>query len=227
MDDPNCDVDALHLTYGHFATVNAAVSDIDGIFADEIAVRGRGAAGRPVRVLDIGTGGADLPRALLARAARAGIALEVVAIDPDPRAIGWARTQPLPPGLELREATTADLVAAGERFDVVLSNHVVHHLDARELGVLFADSEALLAPGGVAVHHDLARSRLGYVGYDLGMRVLYPTLFRGSFLHVDGLISIRRSHTPRELRHALPPGWSVRHYRVPWRLVIRHERPHE
>ena len=167
MDDPNCDVDALHLTYGHFATVNAAVSDIDGIFADEIAVRGRGAAGRPVRVLDIGTGGADLPRALLARAARAGIALEVVAIDPDPRAIGWARTQPLPPGLELREATTADLVAAGERFDVVLSNHVVHHLDARELGVLFADSEALLAPGGVAVHHDLARSRLGYVGYDL------------------------------------------------------------
>ncbi len=227
MDDPNCDADALHLTYGHFATVNAAVSDIDGIFADEIAPRGRGAAGRVVRVLDIGTGGADLPRALLDRAARAGIALEVVAIDPDPRAIGWARTQALPPGLDLREATTADLLAAGERFDVVLSNHVVHHLDARELGVLFADSEALLAPGGVAVHHDLARSRLGYVGYDLGMRVLYPTLFRGSFLHVDGLISIRRSHTPRELRHALPLGWSVRHYRVPWRLVIRHERPHE
>jgi 2-polyprenyl-3-methyl-5-hydroxy-6-metoxy-1,4-benzoquinol methylase len=225
MDDPHCDPVALDLTYAHFATVNAAVSDIDGIFARDIAPRAIGrTTDRPVRVLDVGTGGADLPRALLARAARAGVPLEVVAIDPDPRAIEWARAQQRPPGLDLRQVTTADLVAVGERFDVVLSNHVVHHLDARELGVLLADSEALLAPGGVAVHHDLARSLLGYVGYDLGMRVLYPTLFRGSFLHVDGLISIRRSHTPRELRYALPPGWNVAHHRVPWRLVISHHR---
>lgn len=225
MDDPQCDPEALALTYRHFATLNAAVSDSAGIFDRDIAPRAAGRSSEnPVRVLDVGTGGADLPRALLARAARVGVPVEVVAIDPDSRAISWARTQPQPAGLELREATTGDLVAEGERFDVVLSNHVVHHLEARELGALLADSEALLAPGGVAVHHDLARSRLGYVGYDLGMRVMHPIMFRGSFLHVDGLISIRRAHTPRELAAGLPPGWSVRHYRVPWRLVIRYER---
>jgi len=227
MDDSDCDPEALALTYRHFATVNAAVSDIRGIFRRDIAPRARDlarAGDRPLRVLDIGTGGADLPRALLARAERAGLPLEVVAIDPDSRALAWARQQPVPPRLTLREVSTAELCAEGERFDVVLSNHVIHHLDAPSLGALLADSEALLAPGGLAVHHDLARSRLGYVGYDLGMRVLYPVLFRGSFLHVDGLISIRRAHTVAELGAAVPEGWTVSPYRVPWRLVARFER---
>ena len=56
------------------------------------------------------------------------------------------------------------------------------------------------------------------------MRVLYPVLFRGSFLHVDGLISIRRAHTVAELGAAVPEGWTVSPYRVPWRLVARFER---
>ena len=55
---------------------------------------------------------------------------------------------------------SGELADAGERFDVVLSNHVLHHLDGPRLGALLADSERLLAPGGVAVHGDIARSPL-------------------------------------------------------------------
>jgi 2-polyprenyl-3-methyl-5-hydroxy-6-metoxy-1,4-benzoquinol methylase len=224
MDDPDCDPEALARTYRHFALLNEAVSDSAGILRHEIAPRARGrSAADPVRVLDVGTGGGDLPRALLRRAARADLPLEIVAIDPDRRAIDWARSQPVTVGLHLRQQTTRDVLADGERFDVVLSNHVIHHLDGPELGALLADSEALLRPGGVAVHHDLARSALGYVGYDVAMRVLQPTVFRGSFLRADGLVSIRRSHTPAELAVALPAGWSVTHHRVPWRLVLRFE----
>ena len=67
----------------------------------------------------------------------------MTAIDPDARALDWALRQPAVPGLVLRRVSSADLAGAGERFDVVTSNHVLHHLDGREFGALLADSERL------------------------------------------------------------------------------------
>ena len=106
--------------------------------------------------------------------------------------------------------TSTELARAGERFDVVLSNHVLHHLDGTEFGALLADSERLSRDGGVAVHADIERSRLGYVGFALGTLPFEPNLLKGSYIRPDGLTSIRRSHTARELARVLPPGWRVR-----------------
>lgn len=217
MDDPGCDPAMLARTYARFDLVNAVVSGRRAIYRRWVRPRLR--AGRAVRLLDVGTGGADLPRRMLQWAARDGDALEVVAIDPEPRAIAYAQAQPAVPGLELRQAATGDLVADGERFDVVVSNHVLHHLSSRELGALLADSEALLAPGGVAVHADIARSALAYAGFAAGTLPFEPTLLRGSYIRADGLTSIRRSHTPAELAAAVPPGWGVRRG-VPFRLEL-------
>ncbi len=208
MDDPACDPEALARTYARFDLVNAVVSGRRALHRRWIRPRLR--AGRAVRLLDVGTGGADLPRRLLRWAAREPGELEVVAIDPDPRAIAFARSLPPVRGLELRAATTSDLVAAGERFDVVVSGHVLHHLTGRELGAILAESERLLAPGGVAVHGDIARSGLAYVAFAAGTLPFERTLLRGSFIRADGLASIRRSHTPAELAAAAPDGWRVR-----------------
>ncbi|RZS57780.1 methyltransferase family protein [Microcella putealis] len=226
MDAPDCDPVRLEHTFRRFALVNAIVSDIDGMLARDIApVASARPGSRPVRLLDVGTGGADVPRALIARARRRGIDLEVVAIDPDERAIAFARSQPRVDGLTLRVAHTGDLIAEGERFDVVMSNHVVHHLDAQGLGVLLADSERLVAPGGVVVHRDLARSRLGYVAFAVGTALVHPFLLRGSFIRPDGLTSIRRSHTVAELAAAAPDGWQARGGGARWRLELRYEAP--
>lgn len=221
MDDPQCDPGMLDRTYARFDLVNAVVSGRGGIYRRW--VRSRLGSGRVVRMLDVGTGGADLPRRMLHWAERDGGGLEVVAIDPDPRAIAFARSRAPLPGLELRQAATGDLVADGERFDVVVSNHVLHHLSARELGAVLADSEALLAPGGVAVHADIARSALAYLGFAAGTLPLEPTLLRDTYIRADGLTSIRRSHTPAELAAAVPPGWVVRRG-VPSRLELVHAR---
>lgn len=227
MDAPDCDPARLERTFQRFALVNALVSDLDGMLARDIAPLAAARPGsRPLRLLDVGTGGADVPRALIARARRRGIALEVVAIDPDERAIAFARRQPPVDELTVRVAHTGELIAGGERFDVVTSNHVVHHLDARGLGVLLADSERLLSPGGVAVHRDLARSRLGYAAFAAGTALAHPFLLRGSFIRPDGLTSIRRSHTVAELAAAAPPGWQVRGGGAPWRLELRYEARH-
>lgn len=222
MDAPDCDPVVLARTYARFDLVNAVVSGRGAIYRRWVRPRLR--AGATVRLLDVGTGGADLPRRMLRWGARDGGRLEVVAIDPDARAIAFARDRPPVPGLELRQAATGDLVAAGERFDVVISNHVLHHLTAGELGAILADSEALLAPGGVAVHADIARSALGYLGFAAGTLPFEPTLLRRTYIRADGLTSIRRSHTPAELAAAAPAGWSVR-AGVPSRLELVRRMP--
>jgi 2-polyprenyl-3-methyl-5-hydroxy-6-metoxy-1,4-benzoquinol methylase len=115
MDDPRADPVTLARTFARFAPVNAVVSGRGAVYRrwirPRLRARARGAA--PLRVLDVGTGGGDLPRALLRLAARDGLALAVLAIDPDPRAIAAARARPPMAGLELAQTTTGALAEAG------------------------------------------------------------------------------------------------------------------
>lgn len=217
MDEPGGDVATLERTYERFRLINAVVSNQRAVYRRWI---------RPClsptevrRVLDIGTGGADLPRALLRWARADGLRLEVTAIDPDERALDWALRQPAEPGLVLRRVSSADLARAGDRFDVVTSNHVLHHLDGLQFGALLADSERLAGDGGIAVHGDIERTRLGYIGFALGTLPFERNLFAGSYIRPDGLTSIRRSHTAAELAAVLPAGWRVRRG-IPSRLEV-------
>ncbi|SFR66375.1 Methyltransferase domain-containing protein [Agromyces sp. CF514] len=217
MDAADADPAMLAKTYERFRLVNAVVSGERAVYRRWL--RPRLSPVHRTRVLDIGSGSADLPRRLLRWATRDGLRLEITAIDPDMRAMEWASARPPTPGLELRRAMSGDLVAAGERFEVVLSNHVLHHLDGHELGALLRDTEALLAPGGLAVHGDIERSRLGYAGFWLGTLPFAGNLLAGSYIRPDGLTSIRRSHTAAELARVLPDGWAVRRA-IPSRLEV-------
>ncbi|WP_308287688.1 class I SAM-dependent methyltransferase [Cryobacterium inferilacus] len=216
MDDPHCDPDALARTYADFRLVNAVVSGLRHSYRHDI--RPRLSATRPHRLLDIGSGGGDVARSLARWAARDGLRLSVTAIDPDARAHDFAVAQPPLPGLEFRRAHSGDLVTAGERFDTVLSNHVLHHLGAADLGALLADSERLSR--GLVLHGDIERAPLAYAGFGLGT---WP-FFRRSYIRADGLTSIRRSFTFAELSAVAPPGWTVSRER-PYRLVLRWTAP--
>ena len=211
MDDPNCDADTLRRTYANFKYVNAVVSGLRHSYRHDI--RPRLSADVPHTLLDIGSGGGDVARSLARWAARDGLLLAITAIDPDARAHDYATSRPALPGLVFRRAWSADLVAAGERFDIVLSNHVLHHLGAAELGALLVDSERLSR--GIVLHGDIERHPLAYLGFALGT---WP-FFRRSYIRADGLTSIRRSFTRRELAAVAPPGWTVRRER-PYRLML-------
>lgn len=216
MDDPNCDAETLRRTYANFRYVNAVVSGLRHTYRRDI--RPRLSADVPGTLLDIGSGGGDVARSLARWAARDGLLLEITAIDPDARAHEYASGRPALPGLVFRRARSADLVAAGERFDIVLSNHVLHHLGAAELGALLVDSERLSR--GIALHGDIERHPLAYLGFAVGA---WP-FFRRSYIRADGLTSIRRSFTRRELAAVAPPGWSVRRER-PYRLMLTWSAP--
>lgn len=126
MDDPECDLRRLESTYRLFGPVNRAVSGWRGLYRDRI--RPLLDTSRPFRLLDLGSGGGDIARSLAGWARRDGLALEVTAADPDERAYAFASAVPHP-GVELRRAWASELADAGERFDLVVSNHVLHHLD--------------------------------------------------------------------------------------------------
>ena len=207
MDEPDADPRMLAKTYERFRLVNAVVSGERAVYRRW--VRPRLSAVWGTRLLDVGTGSADLPRRMLRWAHADGLQLEITAIDPDERAISWAAAQPYVRGLAVRPIATRDLVESGERFQIVLSNHVLHHLDGRKTGALLADCERLVEPGGIAVLGDIERSRWGYVGFWLGTLPFAGNLLAGTYIRGDGLASIRRSHTAAELAAVLPPGWRV------------------
>jgi 2-polyprenyl-3-methyl-5-hydroxy-6-metoxy-1,4-benzoquinol methylase len=200
MDDPDCDPATLARTYRRFALVNALVGGWRAAWRTHVAPA-LPATGR-ARVLDLGCGGGDLARSLARWARDDGFDVEVVGVDPDPRAV-VAAERSVPAGVTFRTASSADLVAAGERFDVVVSNHVLHHLADDERAAFLADSEQLAAVR--SVHSDIRRSVTAYRAY----ATMVPFVSAGTFVRVDGLRSIRRSFTVAELQDVLPAGWQA------------------
>lgn len=211
MDDPDCDPVTLDRTYARFRLVNRLVSGWRRTYRAQI--RPLLSTSRSTSLLDVGSGGGDVARALAGWARADGLSLRVVGVDPDPRAHAFATAFPAPPGVSFRQAGSAELVAAGERYDVVISNHVLHHLDAPGLSRLLEDCQHLASR--LVLHSDLRRSRLAYLGW---AAVSWPAA-RDTFVFTDGLLSIRRSYRPAELAAAVPAGWQVAAQR-PYRLLL-------
>ena len=211
MDDPDCDPDRLRATLERFTLVNRLVAAWGTVYRSYVRPALAAASG-PVRLLDIGCGGGDVLRGLVARARADGFDVTAVGIDPDARSIAVARASRAVPGIDYRLTDSGRLVESGERFDVALSSHVLHHLAPAELRAVLEDSARLATR--LALHSDIARSRAAYAAYAVGITPLAP----GTFLRTDGLRSIRRSWTPAELGELVPEGWRVERP-APFRLL--------
>lgn len=200
MDSPDCDAATLRRTYQQFSVVNRAFAGWRTVYRRFL--RPRLSAETATTLLDLGCGGGDVALHLADLARQDGLRLIITAVDPDPRAMEFAMGRPARAGVTFRRASGAELVQEGASFDVVISNHVLHHLDHREFQEFLQESAKLAS--GVVLHNDLRRHPAAFALFGLASLPL-----RGSFIREDGLTSIRRSYTATELLSVTPPPWQV------------------
>jgi len=146
----------------------------------------------PLRVLDLATGGGDVPIRLWQQARRAGLDLTMAGCDRSPVAIAHAQRRAAAQQAAVEFFTLdalADPLPAG--YDVLTCSLFLHHLEAAD-AVELLRRMAQAAPR--VLINDLCRTRTGYALAWLGTRVLS----RSHVTHVDGPLSVAGAFTPAE-----------------------------
>ena len=148
--------------------------------------------GSSVRILDIATGSADIPRALQRWAQRRGLDLTVVGVDNHPAMLKMA--QQAAPDVHLALTDAFALPFAPGSFDLALCALAFHHFGFEASARVLAVMDRLTTRGFVV--SDLRRDRLTLWGVEAGMAALrvHP------FTRHDAPASVRRAFTPPEYR---------------------------
>ena len=194
MDAPDVEERAHRHALAGLGRINQ-LSFSSGILWPSLRQLARRCHRRPLRVLDLASGGGDVLCGLVRRARRAGIQLEVHGIDRSPLAVETATATALRLGVEAR-FEVGDVLAGEwpEGMDVVMCSLFLHHLEEQDVvGLLqrMRESAAL-----AVLANDLVRSRVGYWLAGWGCRALT----RSSIVHVDGPRSVEGAFTLDEAR---------------------------
>jgi 2-polyprenyl-3-methyl-5-hydroxy-6-metoxy-1,4-benzoquinol methylase len=174
--------------------------------------------GGPLEILDVGTGGADLPLALLREARAMGVAARVSAVELDPvTAALAARAASGRPDLYVFRADAMRLPFRDRSFDLVCASLFLHHFDEDEAVRVLVDLAR--ACRGALIVNDLERHRVpwAFIAAAACLTRRHPM-----FVH-DAPLSVLRGFTPAELESvALRAGLvDVRvRPRWPYRLVL-------
>ena len=198
LDGPLTDPDVLAGNLHDLARINRLFGGVSlSRNAIDALVRGHdGPVDGPLRLLDVGTGGADIPLALIAIWRRRGRRLTATAVDSRPEVLGAAQVLHPDvvdePDLRLEVADGRSLPYSDGAFDVAHASLVLHHLEPPEATALLREM-ARVAGRGVVVN-DLARGWLPWLGAWLGLHLLTRNRFT---LH-DGPMSVRRAYSRSE-----------------------------
>lgn len=215
MDRDDCDLELLENTYQQFSVINSLISGWKGIYQKEIKPLLR--KGEITTLLDIGFGGGDIPQKLSKWAKEDGYKLQLTAIETDERAVQYVeKSGQKSESVSFRHCASGDLVEEGRIYDIVISNHLIHHLSDAELLRLLQEAEQLARQK--VIFSDIERSDIGFALFS----GIAEVLFRNSYIVKDGRISIRRSFTQAELASLVPENWTVKR-QFPFRLQLNHE----
>lgn len=192
MDDPATPIEDLRCALDELEVVNRR---LNGHRPSLAAIRRLlGGDRRPFSVLDVGTGCGDVPRRIVAWAARRGIDVRIKALDVSPAVLQHARNRS--GGIGSIEYTQADILSyePGETFDIVHAALVLHHFDDRTATAALRRMYELSRRGVVVV--DLHRHPFAYRSF----RLLSACFSRSRLIRNDGPTSVLRGFRLRDLR---------------------------
>jgi ubiquinone/menaquinone biosynthesis C-methylase UbiE len=153
-------------------------------------------AGEPLRILDVGTGAADIPLALARWARRRGHRVRIVALEFHPTILRYAA--------RAADGVPEVRVVAGDAFeapirrgsvDVALCSLMLHHLPEQAVVDLFRRLAELVRLGFIV--NDFRRGWLAWAAVWFVTRAVSGN----PMTRHDGPLSVRRAYTPAELAH--------------------------
>ncbi len=220
MDGPDLDPERHEQALLALRRVNV-LSRTAAIVWSAIRPLARSRPDRPLRVLDVASGGGDVTLGIWGKARREDLPIEIVGLDMSAVAVEHARSRAAAQGadVEFRVGNCNEKIPVD--FDVIVTSLFLHHLPR-------ADAVRLLGAMGQAarrlvVVNDLRRSMAGY----LLAHAVCRLITRSPVVHVDGPRSVAGAFTLAEIRQMcqeadLTPIRLVRCW--PYRFLLTAER---
>jgi len=226
MDRPDVDPRLLRRALDNLGRVNRYLGGARAVLDALSELSAGWRPGERLVLADLGTGAADLPRAMVAWGRARGFAVEVVGVDLHPQTIREAsgrEAAAASPGVELVRADALALPLADRSVDYAVSSQLLHHLSEDEGARLLAEMDRVARRGLVV--QDLVRSVRAW----LWIRAL-TALFGDPITRFDGPASVRQAFLPAEalaLARAAGLDWvrARRHFGHRFTLLGERARP--
>ncbi len=222
MDRPGNSREDLNAVLADISAINRRLGGVRAVLRGVRPFFERHAEPRPLKLLDIGTGGGDLPKELVRSAARSGVQLQVTAVDLDPNtaAIASRETDDVPQ-IRVVQADAFRLPFAERSFDLVTASLFAHHFPHRDIVRLLGG--LLRSARTAVVINDLRRHLVPWLAIHLVSRMgrLHPMVVH------DGPLSVLRGFTKEELKRAARECGAGRFqvtHSWPYRLVLTIDR---
>ncbi len=169
-----------------------------------------------LRVVDFGSGGADIPIALVEWARRRGWPIQVVAVDFNPVACRFARAAVASyPEIDIVRGDVFHHCLRAGACHLALFSAFLHHFSDAEIAEILAKTRSTASKG--IVINDLQRSRWAYAG----IRALTWLFSKSEAVRNDGPLSVLKGFQRRELREILRRGGFLG-ARIVWRWAFRY-----
>jgi ubiquinone/menaquinone biosynthesis C-methylase UbiE len=191
MDAPDADPELLHKSLAYIRWVNRLFRYTRAMLSHIERFSRKWKPGEQIRILDVGTGSADIPRAILNWADRRGFNIHVIGVDLQAVVAAEAAASNPDSRLGIVRANALDLPFADESFDYAITSMFLHHLDDEAVVKVFREMSRVASRGILAA--DISRNRRSYMWINLF------TLLANPMVRHDARVSVRQAFNRAEV----------------------------
>jgi ubiquinone/menaquinone biosynthesis C-methylase UbiE len=191
MDDPDIDPKLLQRSLGYLRKINKLLGYTRQLLDRLDGYSQNWNRDQTIKIVDIGTGSADMPIAVLKWADERGWKVHCTGVDLHAKTAKAARDASADPRLTIVRANALDLPFHDNAFDYAITSTFLHHLDTDDV-VKVISGMSRIARRGVVIA-DLVRSYQAYAGIKLATCLANPVVRH------DGPASIGQAFTKAEV----------------------------
>lgn len=191
IDAPDADPELLRKSLAYIRRINVLLRYTRATLKHLEAFSLGWKPGETIRILDVATGSADIPRAILRWADRRGFNVRIIGADLHAATIRAALAGNQDRRLAIVRADALDLPFQDESFDYAITNMFLHHLDDDQAAAVLRNMSRVARRGIIAA--DLIRGRRAYAW------IVLFTLCSNPMVKHDARVSVGQAFTREEV----------------------------